>query len=390
MNIFFIGQIIPTKLINKEYEKLHKLCNNAANVFYNALLTGLTQNGCKVSAISTVTSDTVIGSIDCPYNCIYNVSDLGIVKHIKLALKTYTQLSKWYKRNQGEKSVIFNCLRAVQACTGLVFCKFHRIKSIAVVTDVPGYRTVKRENMTFSARCIDSFVRYMLSKYDGYILLSEEMKNILPIGEKKYIVLEGICTDKSPYEPMKKNDTFTIMYAGSLMRKYNIMGLVEAVINLNRNDVVLKLFGNGELESELEEISDKYSCIQYCGSVSNEVCIEEQKKAHLLVNPRFSSEEYTKYSFPSKNIEYMKSGTPVLYTKLPSMPKEYYGYINIIEDETAKGIESALKKILETNYKELTDKAEKAKEFVETKKSATVQAAGVMDLIDCIGDIKFE
>lgn len=380
MDIFFVGQVIPTSLINRHYEKLHGLCDNAANVFYNALLNGLVKNGCRVSAVSTVAKNTDINNVNCLYECIYNCTGKGITRHIKQSWKTYNELRKWNVKNK-EGVVVFNCLRIAQVVSGLLFCKIHKVKSVGIITDVPGYRSMDRSDMSFIAKVIDSTVRFTLSRYDAYVLLSQEMKNVIPIGEKNYVVVEGICDSEIQYKPMKKNDKFTIMYAGSLMRKYNIMGLVEAVISLNRNDVVLKLFGNGELESELEEISDKYSCIQYCGSVSNEVCIEEQKKAHLLVNPRFSSEEYTKYSFPSKNIEYMKSGTPVLYTKLPSMPEEYYEYINIIEDESNSGIAKALENILDTDSSVLNDKALKAKEFVESKKNSVVQAKKILDLV---------
>ena len=64
--------------------------------------------------------------------------------------------------------------------------------------------------------------------------------------------------------------------------------------------------------------------------------------ATLLINPRFSNEEYTKYSFPSKNMEYMASGTPILTTKLPGMPKEYYEYIYLFEEESIEGMKNKM------------------------------------------------
>ena len=55
--------------------------------------------------------------------------------------------------------------------------------------------------------------------------------------------------------------------------------------------------------------------------------VAEELKATLLVNPRPTTEEFTIYSFPSKNMEYMASGTPLLTTKLPGMPEEYHQYV---------------------------------------------------------------
>ena len=56
------------------------------------------------------------------------------------------------------------------------------------------------------------------------------------------------------------------------------------------------------------------------GCVTNDEIVRLQCEATLLVNPRPSDKEFCKYSFPSKTIEYMASGTPVLMTKLPGVP----------------------------------------------------------------------
>ncbi len=385
MNIFFVGQIIPTQILNNNFENLNNYCDAAANVFYNNLLNGLSATGNDVSTISTVKNRSNIDYTDKKIKYTYTLNYAnknGIFDHIKLLFKTYAELKKWSKNSSEEKAIIFNCLRFTQCISGIIFCKLHDIKSIAVVTDVPGHRSTPRNEMTFKNKFIDSMTGYMLSKYDGYVFLSDYMKNVIPKSYGKYIVIEGICSDDNNYQnPVQKDKKFTVMYAGSLMKKYNIMNLVDAVINLNDKNVELKLYGKGELESELADISKKYTCIKYYGSVSNKECLIEQMKSHLLVNPRSSDEEYTKYSFPSKNIEYMKSGTPVLYTKLPSMPKEYYEYVNIIDDESASGIEKAIRKILESDYNLLLEKANRAKSFVEREKNSCMQAHKVLTLI---------
>ena len=45
-------------------------------------------------------------------------------------------------------------------------------------------------------------------------------------------------------------------------------------------------------------------------------------------------------------MEYMASGTPVLTTRLPGMPAEYYPYVEFIDEETPEGIARALKRVL--------------------------------------------
>ena len=64
----------------------------------------------------------------------------------------------------------------------------------------------------------------------------------------------------------------------------------------------------------------------------------------LTIDENSDDKLVAKYSFPSKNMEYMVSGTPVLTTRLPGMPMEYYPYVYFIEEESADGIAAAKEK----------------------------------------------
>ena len=124
-------------------------------------------------------------------------------------------------------------------------------------------------------------------------------------------------------------------------------------------------------------------CIRdrYMGMRDNDEIVAEEQKAALLVNPRPTAPEYTKYSFPSKNMEYMVSGTPTLTTKLPGMPKEYDKYVYLIEDETVEGVARVLKEIFSQPYEMRKRKAEAAREFVLKEKSNVVQAKKIMNFM---------
>ena len=90
--------------------------------------------------------------------------------------------------------------------------------------------------------------------------------------------------------------------------------------------------------------------IFYGGMLLNQEIVEKEQEATLLVNPRPTGEEYVKYSFPSKTMEYMASGTPVLTTVLPGMPKEYHPYVYLLEDETSDGITEKLKEVFRGTF----------------------------------------
>ena len=129
------------------------------------------------------------------------------------------------------------------------------------------------------------------------------------------------------------------------------------------------------------DICKKYKSVVYHGTVLASKIIKIQKYASLLVNPRPVEDEYTKYSFPSKNMEYMVSGTPVLTTDLPGMPQEYKEYVFIIEDYSIEGIKDKLCEIAGMDKKELMKAGQRAREFVLNKKNNIAQARKIVEMI---------
>ena len=90
---------------------------------------------------------------------------------------------------------------------------------------------------------------------------------------------------------------------------------------------------------------------------------------------------FAKYSFPSKNMEYMASGTAVLTTNLPGMPKEYLPYVYIFDDETTEGYAKVLRYVLSLPQDELNRKGMEAKTFVMTEKNNIVQAEKLVNMV---------
>ena len=142
------------------------------------------------------------------------------------------------------------------------------------------------------------------------------------------------------------------------------------------------MFGDGDYREELERIAATHSNVKYMGIRPNcEVVVTEQRAA-LLVNPRPIAPEYTKYSFPSKNMEYMASGTPILTTRLPGMPKEYYPYIYTIEEDSVDGVASALQEVFSHSILERQEKGRQARAFVLEHKSNVVQAKKIIQFLE--------
>lgn len=195
--------------------------------------------------------------------------------------------------------------------------------------------------------------------------------------------MEGIADCSTGEAPVsEKAVPRAIMYAGMLHEKYGIVNLLDAFDRLREPDAELWLFGDGTAVPEIKKRAEANKKIKFFGTVEREKILEYEKKASLLVNPRDPNEAFTEYSFPSKTIEYMLSGTPLLTTKLKGIPAEYFDYVFSVGDNgvdsLAKGISDALSK----SESETKTVAENAARFIRENKNSFSQVAKIKEFLE--------
>ena len=201
---------------------------------------------------------------------------------------------------------------------------------------------------------------------------------------KPFLVMEGLVDSKivnnGESTSLRKTKRI-LLYAGGIYEKYGVKNLIEAFMLLKARDVELHIYGSGDLENVMPEYCSSDSRIIYYGVVRNTTVVDRLVEATILINPRPTTEEFTKFSFPSKNMEYMVSGTPLLTTKLPGMPSEYFDYVYLIGDETVLGISGTLEYFLSKPANELIHFGKKAQKFVLKNKSNEIQAKKIIDFL---------
>lgn len=285
--------------------------------------------------------------------------------------------SKKAKKNM---VVICDALNIVATMAALIASILRGYKTVGIVTDVPCHLS-NMSNISFGQR----FNLAIMKKFKGYLLLTEPMNQIVNPENRPYIVLEGHADSsmlKTENNLENKSNKKICFYAGSLIKVYGIKNLVEGFIDANIPEAELHIYGDGDYVEELQELVKRYDNVKYLGIAPNSEIVKAELKATLLVNPRPTNEEYTKYSFPSKNMEYMASGTPVLTTELPGMPEDHKPYVFLIKDETANGISTAIKEIFEKTPNELHTFGLAAKKFILEEKNNISQAKKVLDFIN--------
>lgn len=217
---------------------------------------------------------------------------------------------------------------------------------------------------------------------DGFILLSDYMREHLPIGATPYLVIEGIFyPEKNVSEIEQEKEYKIILYTGSLDARYGIKDLIDAFLLTSNYDYRLYLCGTGDTIEYIKRASASDARIKYLGVLPREEVIKLQKRATLLVNPRHSFEEYTKYSFPSKTMEYMASGTPTLMSPILSLPEDYKKHVYLFEDESIKGMSRTISEICSQDPKELRYFGLSAQNFILNNKVADIQCKKIIEFI---------
>lgn len=263
----------------------------------------------------------------------------------------------------------------------LLASKVNGLQSIAVVTDIYGMMVGSSKTSFLSTLAAKLNSKY-ISLFDKYVLLTEQMNEVVNPKGRPHIVMEALCDSsllRETHMLVPKSHPRTVLYAGGVYERYGLKMLAEGFLKANVPDAILIYFGEGSYVEEYKALCEEHPNLEYRGVVPNEEIMREEQMATLLVNPRFTTEEFTKYSFPSKNMEYMASGTPLLTTKLPGMPKEYYPYVFLFEEETIDGYADAISEALALSESELSTLGESAKQFVLQHKNNIEQARRISE-----------
>lgn len=223
-------------------------------------------------------------------------------------------------------------------------------------------------------------------KMDAFVLLTDAMTERIPHSQGCYIVSEGIYdeTGITRTPSMEDRTPFKVLYSGMLHKKFGVMNLVRAVHESKDKDIVLYIYGTGDAVSEIKDIAHKDKRIIYKGIAPREDVLVAQTQVSLLVNPRVPDNNvFTRYSFPSKTLEYLASGTPTLIYELDGIPSEYYQYCYHLDASHTDidSLKEEIEHIKSVPFSIRKEKAVKAREFILREKNASVMCTKICDFL---------
>ena len=361
-------EIIKNSRVNVEF---------SANSFQLKMIQGFKQNGVPIEIISApflssypkeykkikfkkFSNPSSEGINYIPFNNIWGLRNISRKKNC------YKSLNKFIKEDDSSKIIYVYSVHTPFLEAAVKAKKIDsRIKICLIVLDLPQYMNLsKRPNPLYVIlKKFDSKRFYKLNKYvDSYMLLTQQMANPLEANNKPHLIVEGIYEEKNYNRKINKIPK-QILYAGKLETEFGILNLINAFKLIDDPEAKLIICGSGEAKKNVEKAIINDNRITYKGQISPDEAKELMLVSNVLVNPRQNNSDFTKYSFPSKTIDYLSTGNAVVGYELDGIPKQYEDFMFYVPDDSVEALKNTILKAMYASEKECETRAKKAMNY---------------------------
>jgi glycosyltransferase involved in cell wall biosynthesis len=401
MTAIFVGSLFPASLKQEIATSSIGPMANANSTLQHALVAGLSQYYHELSVINLPqvgaypfryrklfvpgSEVTINGRVSGRSLTFFNL--IG-VKNLSRYWRARRELSRMLKAATGEATVfVYDLhapfLKAVSDVKG----KYKNMKVCVIVPDLPGFTGEKSSILLeLYSRVMHDALQESYGGVDAFVLLSKHMAERLPVEGKPWVVVEGIYNEQE--EPcraaVERSPYKTVFYSGAVSQRNGVERLLAAFQMIRQEDYRLVICGDGESRSVVEAAAGNDARVVYKGQIPRDEVLGEQRAATLLVNPRTAEGEFTRFSFPSKTMEYLASGVPVLLYPLEGIPEEYYEFCYTLDDLSVEKLAEAIVQICDQPAATLEQKANAAKAFVLGEKNPSVQCKKISDMMRSI------
>ena len=393
MNFIYLGSSRPFA-VNKELLDMGSYVNFAGNTLQQALLEGFSRLVPHIKIISGwyVTTFPKVKKIFLKRRTFeeFGTKDYVYVGGLNLPffnlVTRYIRCYRELRRMLSKKSINVVVIYEIHTPLLLAAVSLRRkIKHInLIVPDLPQFMSGNKNKIYLLMKKIDAkIIERCLAKVDSYSLLSEGMKELLPVEGKKWTLMEGIFQNSFTSDSIEKEPHKTIMYAGGIHRRRGTDLLVNAFRLIDDPNYRLWIRGDGDdkMRADLIALSKIDNRIKYYEPMERSELLKMEQRATIMVNPTQPSLDFSKYFFPSKTMEYLASGTATVMFHLACMPEEYDKYIFYVEEESAESLKNKIVEVCEMSSEERNRVGQSARNFILSQKTPEKQCGKILDLI---------
>ena len=297
---------------------------------------------------------------------------------------TYERDDKAYKFLDEQREIISSAVEAIEDWKLQDFIivvdtlRFNLVKATISLKrrygcKVVGMLTDNPLNLSNGNSLFHQLLINQASRLDAYLSLTSGLVDVYNQNKPSY-VFEGLVQEENE----EKRDPITnyFFFGGSLYEKYGVKTLVDAFHESNLKSKLV-IAGSGPLEKYIESLAEDDYRILYLSQISKEKAISYMKNAIANINPRPLNSKLDAESVPSKLIEYLSIGVPVISTKYPKLYGTFKDDVNWIQGNEVFEMKAALENYDVTIQEQYIKKAMTAKRKVFEFYGLDVQAESI-------------
>jgi glycosyltransferase involved in cell wall biosynthesis len=393
IELAYIGCVVPD---TPEFR--NQAFSRAGNMFQSNLLGGLKDAGMEPSLVLSCrplpaypSSRTVVAhasrvSLSCGIPItLLPILNITPLKQIFLGFSVLLRLLCWgWKHRDASTRVVYTFnLTVPPALFTLLAARLIRAQAVASVNDinVPG-ETVPR---TWTWRLDYNLHKLLLPRFDALVVVSRDIIDDFAPGVPYVRVEGGIVPEMvAPVPPdimPVQRDTFHVVFAGGMEAVNGVEPMLQAISRIKGERYRFIFAGSGPLADAVRRTALEDPRIIYRGFLNLSELQPIYAQADVLINMRLTMKMRSRYFFPSKLMEFLASGTPVISTCSGHVEQEFGNLLFLLKDETPQGLVDAIHKVEEVSRERRLAMGRKAREYMLRNKTWRAQAGRVSALL---------
>jgi glycosyltransferase involved in cell wall biosynthesis len=224
--------------------------------------------------------------------------------------------------------------------------------------------------------------RQIIPRFDGILLQSRAIADELARGRHVCQINGGILGECFAAAPVARSGEkpFRVVLAGSL-EPYNGVDVVLQAFDDLGDDVALIVAGKGSAVDRVTRAAAGDPRITYAGELGFGALIDLYRSADLLLNVRLTQAIDTHYFFPSKLMELLASGVPVLSTRSPDIVSEFGSLPYFLSEETPRAVADAIAAIARIPPDERRERGRRAWRFMLEHRTWEAQGPAIRQYV---------
>ena len=399
ITLAYVGSVVPdvAAFRNEAYSP-------AGNAFQEQLIAGLRGAGlapslvlsCRPLAAFPRSRKLVAGRQRAQLSCgtrvvLVPLLNLAVVKQVLVGIWVFVSLLWWGWKNRAAARIVYTYnLTMPPGVFTLLAARCIGARAVASVNDinVPG----RGAPSSWPWRLDYALHALLVPRFDGLVVVSRAITRDFAPMVKHVLVEGGLSTDivagleSAGDRPPQRE--FRVVFAGRMKEANGVRMMLQAIARLPENHYRFIFAGDGPLSGEVKTAARGDSRIDYRGFLKVQELLSIYTQAHVLINMRLTKTIETGYFFPSKLMELLASGTPVISTCTGHVEEEFGGLLVPLRDETADGLAQAIHTVEATRPELRCEMGSRARLYMLSHKTWQAQTAKISRFLrNVVGEI---